>query len=568
MDARPRGLGWSLVAVAVALGAASGCEETPTTPEATGSPSLTVGTSAKPSPDAAATGTASPTPGVSPSSLRPSQPPASPSPAPLASPTTVVRTPSPSPSLRPSPSPTPSPSPSPGASPTPTPSPSPSPSPNFTPAEVSFELPLPSQDFTANSVPIRVRADVVSGVTVRSMAVRYDNSLLSQQVSSSRQLSISNWNPNVVNNVGTRDEAPQRQGSHVLVATVTTVAGVETTRSFPFEKPFLFRGWGTTYVREAGGSFNLPPLPTGRTQLHLTAAGTRLFAIFGEGEGGAASGNVLTLNLEAPTPLWVERGFPTLLARSRAGYADQGERVFMAGGLVNGVATNRVQAFDLLQQRTFDLPNLPQALVAPALAVGPDRLYVMGGSTNGSNATVRTEVYALNLLPSGAFGTSWSTLAPLNLTAVPAQAQGRQNAAAVFLGGEIWLLGGEGSVGALDSVWRYRTDLNQWSLGGLLPTAATGLKAKAFQNRIWAFGGQSGGSSPLALRDAIRLQPGNPARIEGVSMAGLPERRSAFGLAMMQDPRLGDRLVVMGGHDLSATGAVLPRSNGLLSDTL
>ncbi|GGM12855.1 Kelch repeat-containing protein [Nakamurella endophytica] len=181
-----------------------------------------------------------------------------------------------------------------------------------------------------------------------------------------------------------------------------------------------------------------------------------------------------------------------------------GGLVYVAGGIVGSTTTDRVARFDPVARTWTSLPPMPQGRNHAAGGTDGTRFWVAGGRGAGSgdgntvaNGFDTLQVYdpATNSWRSSA--TAGSGLAPLP------QARGGI-CTAVFVRGELYVLGGETATGAgatsrgvYQRVDVYNPATNAWRAGTPMPTARHGIYPVVVGNRITVAGGgvQSGFSS-------------------------------------------------------------------------
>jgi N-acetylneuraminic acid mutarotase len=131
-----------------------------------------------------------------------------------------------------------------------------------------------------------------------------------------------------------------------------------------------------------------------------------------------------------------------------------------------------------------NLPDLPAARNQAMSAVINDKLYVMGGyNTNYSEAA---DLYRLN---TSSPASGWTTLASMSTRAYGTQA--------VAIGHQIFVPGGYGTDGPLNTMQIYEAGDNTWSQGATLPTALGGVAAVAYNGRVYIFGGAGTDNEPV-----------------------------------------------------------------------
>lgn len=541
-----RGLGLGL---AVMLAALAGCEDLPVEVAVPVRPTATPVGSARPS--------GSPT--VSPASASPGA-----SATPAAGPTAT-------PTAEPTPSPTPQPTPTPVPSRTPRPDPTPTPSPTINPnapARVKILAPLESADFSAEAIDIEVEADLPDdeAIVLGKLEVFYDGVLLQRQESADELMSIAGWNPHVVNNVGDDEDArPVPHGPHVLRAVATTTAGTVTSAEVTFDKPFLFRGWKTTLLKD-GVEQPLPPLAAARSNMGLVAIQNRLFAWMGE-VGADLLTELRMLHLDVFNPSWTTRAEPPNFAkRQRAGFVAAGDRVYLIGGeallppnTLQPVAD--VQAYDVFLNRAdANVPDLPAPRTEAAVAKLDRFAYVVGGYEDAGSTTMRGTAFRLELTDAGVpAGATWQRLADLP--------DGETRAGATLVGhaGKLYLLGGvTGAGSAAEPIMRYDPAANVWSRVGLLPRGVSQAAGASLGDHVWLFGGDASTSAEKrVVADAIQYDPRTRAVRTFSDGTNLPSARAGAGAAVVDG-----QLFLVGGYRYAQDGSREFLSETLRADTL
>lgn len=183
-------------------------------------------------------------------------------------------------------------------------------------------------------------------------------------------------------------------------------------------------------------------------------------------------------------------------AAGSAASAVIGGKIYVAGGIVGAGTTNRAAVYDPATNKWTELAPMPAGRNHAAAATDGSKLYVAGGRGPGSgdmnvvaNGYNSLQVYdpATNTWRSST--QSGSGLAPLP------QARGGMGKA-VFLGGELYMMGGETlngpgatSSGVYDRVDVYNPATNTWRLAAPMPTARHGIYPVLVGNRVVVAGG-------------------------------------------------------------------------------
>lgn len=185
-----------------------------------------------------------------------------------------------------------------------------------------------------------------------------------------------------------------------------------------------------------------------------------------------------------------------------------GGRVYVAGGIIGSTTTNRVARFDPGTNTWTELAAMPQGRNHAASGTDGSRMFVAGGRGPGSgdgnsvaNGFNTLQVYEPGTNTWRSSATAGSGLAPLP------QARGGMGKA-VFVGGEMYVFGGETQNGAgatnrnvYARVDIYNPSTNSWRLGTPLPTARHGIFPVLTGTRITLAGGgvQAGFSTSSAV---------------------------------------------------------------------
>ena len=186
-----------------------------------------------------------------------------------------------------------------------------------------------------------------------------------------------------------------------------------------------------------------------------------------------------TAAAEASSAWWQIADLPT--ARSEAAIALFGDRqIFVIGG-VGG--PSRVERYDSAANSWVSAPDLPIGVVDAMAATmeglqnnSPQGVFVFGGYLADGSATARS--FRFN------YSTArWEEIAPM-----PAP---RAAAAAVAMGGSIFIVGGSGGSGLVAPTYRYDVDTQQWRSVAAIPTPRDQLAVVGdFKNSLCAIGGR------------------------------------------------------------------------------
>jgi hypothetical protein len=195
--------------------------------------------------------------------------------------------------------------------------------------------------------------------------------------------------------------------------------------------------------------------------------------------------------------------------------------VYLVGGFGGG---NVVETY--VADRWSTAPRYPIA-VDHAMAAGVDTagtpgLYVFGGNVNGV-AVARSFRF---------FGDQgWQEIAPM-----PAP---RSQAAAVAIGGRIYVVGGAQVDRLVSPTYVYDTAADRWTMAAPLPTPRDHLAAAALDGRVCAVGGRK----LSLLQNLATFECYDPATDAWRSMPDAPRARGGIGAAT-----IGSRMFVAGGE--------------------
>jgi N-acetylneuraminic acid mutarotase len=220
---------------------------------------------------------------------------------------------------------------------------------------------------------------------------------------------------------------------------------------------------------------SVAPMPTARAQLGVAVANGKIYAIGGSAndpQGGPAVLNV-TEEYNPGTNTWTTKAsMPT--ARHSFGIAVFQDKIYCMGGSTNGpvLAVNEVYdpATDTWETKT------PMHTARAALSTNTvnGKIYLMGG--NPENTT--NEVY-------DPVSDSWTTGAQIPLAPVYSES--------AVVGGKIYLFGG---LSNLNATQIYNPETDTWTSGAPLPTGSAEGAAAATEGvnapvRIYVMGGQT-----------------------------------------------------------------------------
>lgn len=190
---------------------------------------------------------------------------------------------------------------------------------------------------------------------------------------------------------------------------------------------------------------------------------------------------------------------PAGRARGAGGLAVYQGKIYYAGGLHDGIARKWFDVYDPSADTWTTLPDMPRARDHFQGAVVGNRFFAIAGRDTAINA-MTTAVDAYD------FGTKkWVT----GLWALPTP---RGGFATAVVGGEIFVIGGEGGNKTYDQVEAYDPSTDRWRSLKPMPTKRHGIQAAVCNGGIYiAAGGKTqGGGNPTDVHEV--LFPGGTAR--------------------------------------------------------
>jgi hypothetical protein len=413
-------------------------------------------------------------------------------------------------------------------------------------------------------VPVRVRAVVPTGVTLKEFTLYYDGREHTKQLSSSLSLST-DWNPGVATKT---DSTAVPYGTHSLVAKATTTAGKTLELAFEFDKPLAFRG----FTRQATDALTptLPALPQDRAWLRLYGHedNRQLYALFGRGGDGQDMVAIHKLNLsDLGTSLgqWQYCNQGGLTPRHLPAVAGAKNHLYVIGGETGAplAPTDSVMVYNTATQAATSAPTLPMPLVDATAAVLGQYLYVFGGTSDGAAAGTSHRLYRLELETDGSpRGTAWEAMAGLPT------AQARRGASMIPHRGQLYLFGGRNASNVLMStIYRYTpadaaSSPNTWEDAGML-------RAGFYQGAVGAIGTQvflAGGVVDAAgakTRAVVRYDSVLKTVTTLPTDRSLPGARSGMGAAVV-----GDRFYVVGGAEDTTDATTGATSTNVVGEVL
>jgi N-acetylneuraminic acid mutarotase len=205
-----------------------------------------------------------------------------------------------------------------------------------------------------------------------------------------------------------------------------------------------------------------------------------------------------------------EEGAPLDTSRLQGGTAIVDGHVYVVGGLDGfGRTLDSLEIYDLAKDTWTLGPIMPQAMHHPAIATDGKLIYVVGGFLGLSRQTVDMAwAYDPNLR-------EWRELAK------PGDFRG--GAAATFLDGKLYLLGGVTDAGVTASAEVYDPASDKWDNLPSMSLARQDLAAFALDGKVYAVGGRDSGTDTTD-----RVEAYDPKTGKWQTVAPLPTKRSDF----------------------------------------
>jgi hypothetical protein len=148
------------------------------------------------------------------------------------------------------------------------------------------------------------------------------------------------------------------------------------------------------------------------------------------------------------------------VARAYEGYATDGGNAYAIGGIDDqGNVLASMEYFNANGSWVHSTAMPAARWAFPAVDDGAGHIYVFGGGSTTSSASVSNTVYLYTVATK-----SWSTLTPMPVAT-------RESAAALGPDGNIYVVGGSSGTAALTTVQVYNLASQSWSLGVSLPVA-------------------------------------------------------------------------------------------------
>jgi hypothetical protein len=210
-------------------------------------------------------------------------------------------------------------------------------------------------------------------------------------------------------------------------------------------------------------------------------------------------------------------------------------RLVVAGGLtLDGVASALAHAYDPEADGWEEAPPLPVPLHHSALVALGDRLYAVGGYTNGAGGAWEPQAGMWSLGPEE---NSWREEAPM-----PGGPRGALGAAAA--GDLLVVAGGESGGAVLGRTEVYDSERRAWRTGPDLALPREHLAVAAVGDRVYAIAGRAAGQGNFRAVQSLEPRSDRAWRDE----PEVKDSRGGIGAAAV-----GDRMCVAGGEEPAGT---------------
>ena len=288
------------------------------------------------------------------------------------------------------------------------------------------------------------------------------------------------------------------------------------------------------YDPESDSWQNVAPLPSRLDHIQGVELGGKIYYI--GGLAGWPRPHADSVYVYDPATDRFSTGARMPRGRGAGGVVTHDGRIYYAGGLHDGRAVPWFDAYDPQTDSWSQLPDLPRARDHFHAVVVKGKLYAIGGRDSELGQEIsETDVYDFET------GT-WRT----GLASIPTP---RGGFAAVAVGSEILVLGGEDAGGAHSEVEAYDTRTDRWRALDPMPTARHGIQAALCNGAVYiaAGGTTEGGENPTDVTE-VYLLPG--ARGCGRQLgAQLPSRGPSFRQVTLEESSSYDPTALQFGPD-------------------
>jgi N-acetylneuraminic acid mutarotase len=271
----------------------------------------------------------------------------------------------------------------------------------------------------------------------------------------------------------------------------------------------------------------LPDMQTARHGLAVDAVEKSVYAIGGSAGVGddQATASAEALQLPArriqPAPQW--RSLPDAPTdRLMMAWAVLNDKIWITGGLRNGVALRTVESYDPRTGAWQTGPPLPIPLHHAAAASYRGEVVVLGG-TSGNLADASNKVFALR-------GNGWVEL--------PSLTHARAAPAAAVVGDRLVAVGGQNAKKLVPQTEVF--DGNSWKDAPAMPTPREHLAAVSDGTYVYTIGGRF----LSADKNSAALERFDPQSATWTKLVGMPTPRGSYGATLIDG-----RIVAVGGEE-------------------
>ncbi len=264
----------------------------------------------------------------------------------------------------------------------------------------------------------------------------------------------------------------------------------------------------------AGDAWTAKPAMTPRRELAAAAAGGKLYALGGNGNGGDLD---LNEEYDPASGNWAARA-PMTAPRPYMAAAAAGGKIYALGGVEGILPLTTNEEYDPETNSWTPRAGMPTARRSLAAVGFNGKIYAIGGTpaATGVNEEYDPETDA------------WTVKADMPST--------RYELAAAAVAGRIYALGGTNGSSIYNKNEEYNPAANSWAVKAAMPTARKLLAAAAAGGKVYAFGGTPGA---MAVNEEY-----NPAVNAWVSRADVPTARFGMAAAAAQG-----RIYALGGYN-------------------
>jgi N-acetylneuraminic acid mutarotase len=271
----------------------------------------------------------------------------------------------------------------------------------------------------------------------------------------------------------------------------------------------------------------LPDMETARHGMAVDAVTKSVYAIGGSTDPGdgqvLSSGEALQLPARRIQPAEQWRSLPDApTARLMMAWTVLNDKVWIIGGLRDGVALQTVESYDPRTGAWQTQPSLPIPLHHAAAATYRGEVVVLGGSS-ADLTQASTKVFALR-------GGNWVEL--------PSLKHGRAAAAAAVVGDQLVVVGGQSAKQMVPQTEVF--DGSSWQDAANMPTPREHLAAVSDGTYVYAVGGRF----LSADKNSAAFERFDPRTGTWTKLAAMPTPRGSYGATFIDG-----RIVAIGGEE-------------------